>query len=266
MALQSQIWYNTSINKAHALLSTAVGMAGRTIRSTDMSTIPQPHFYVYVLARPNGKPFYVGKGVGRRVYRHEEEARSGCPCHKCSVIRKIWKQGGEVQRYTVFTTDNEQEAFAYEIELIALYGRGNLTNHTDGGEGASNPSPEYRQKLSEAQKRMGISLERRASMLDGIRKAWASLELKMRRSKTMRAHYQMPENREARSIAQQGHKRGPISDEARRNMSKPHIGREMAEEVRQLYATDRYTMRMLAEQFGVSLQTISNIINRRVYP
>jgi hypothetical protein len=99
-------------------------------------------FNVYVLARPNDVPFYVGKGKKRknkeqRVLDHEHEARKGHKCHKCNIIRKIWRDGGEVQRYIVFTTDDESEAFAYEIALIELYGRANLANLTDGGEGTS---------------------------------------------------------------------------------------------------------------------------------
>jgi hypothetical protein len=99
-----------------------------------------PHdttFYVYLLCRPNGKPFYVGKGKGIRIFRHDDEARRGHECHKCNVIRKIWRNGGQVIRYTIFTTDDESAAFAYEREMIALYGRKNLTNLTDGGDGVS---------------------------------------------------------------------------------------------------------------------------------
>ena len=99
-----------------------------------MSSIPR--FYVYVLARPNDKPFYVGKGRGKRVYDHEAEARRGHRCHKCNVIRKIWRKGGEVRRYAVFATDDEQEAYDYEIQMIALYGRDTLVNRTNGGDGA----------------------------------------------------------------------------------------------------------------------------------
>lgn len=92
-------------------------------------------YYVYILCRPNGKPFYVGKGKGNRVYDHDAEARKGHRCHKCNTIRKVWKQGGTIQRYIVFTTDDEQEAYQEEKRLIASYGRKNLTNGTDGGEG-----------------------------------------------------------------------------------------------------------------------------------
>lgn len=96
-----------------------------------------PRFYVYVLVRPNGKPFYVGKGTRNRMYKHDTEARKGCECRKCRVIRKIWRNGGEIVRYTVIATDDEQEAFAAERETIAFFGRENLCNLTDGGEGTS---------------------------------------------------------------------------------------------------------------------------------
>jgi hypothetical protein len=116
-----------------------------------MSTLPQT-YYVYVLCRPNGKPFYVGKGSGWRVNAHESEARNGCSCYKCRVIRKIWKSGGEVQRYILLTTTDETEAFAFEIETIALYGRKTLTNMTDGGEGASGLPAEARARIAAARK------------------------------------------------------------------------------------------------------------------
>lgn len=99
-----------------------------------------PHdttFYVYVLCRPDGRPFYVGKGSGTRYLDHEGEARIGHKCHKCNTIRKIWQAGGQVVYLTKLTTESEQEAYDEEKRLIALYGRKNLTNATDGGEGQS---------------------------------------------------------------------------------------------------------------------------------
>jgi len=113
-------------------------------------------FYIYVLARPDGSPFYVGKGSKNRVHRHDTEARSGHKCHKCNVIRKIWRQGTDVQRYIVFETDDEPEAFAYERELIALHGRDNLTNVTDGGPGITG----YNMTALEIEKRRLRSKER----------------------------------------------------------------------------------------------------------
>jgi hypothetical protein len=53
------------------------------------------------------------------------------------VIRKIWDEGGEVIKQKIAFHQTEEEAFQLEILLIGFFGRENLTNLTDGGEGAS---------------------------------------------------------------------------------------------------------------------------------
>jgi hypothetical protein len=88
-------------------------------------------YYVYLLIRPDGRVFYVGKGTGKRVHGHEREARTGCACHKCCVIRKIWKNGGQVIRNIIFETHKEEEALQREAELIEKW-RGILTNVASG--------------------------------------------------------------------------------------------------------------------------------------
>ncbi len=112
------------------------GSSASTIQrspSGDEQPAITPRHYVYVLAWPSGQPFYVGKGQGRRLFEHDNEALAGCECAKCHSIRTIWRMGGRVVRYIVFATHKEQEALAYERELIALYGRNTLTNKRDGG-------------------------------------------------------------------------------------------------------------------------------------
>ena len=170
-----------------------------------------PRFYVYVLARPNGTPFYVGKGRGRRVYDHENEARKGHKCHKCSVIRKIWRYGGQVQRYIVFTTDDEQEALAYEVDLIALYGRRTLCNLTDGGDSPT-VTDETRAKMRAVYQRR--TPEERAE----------------HRRKLSEAHrgQRVPEARRLRMI---GSKCGPCSDERKRNISAGNTGKVRTKEM-----------------------------------
>jgi hypothetical protein len=143
-------WYNrTNMQKPPRALETRRGH-GRCTGATIMSISQE--YYVYILARPNGTPFYVGKGKGPRIWDHEQEARRGCRCHRCNVIRKIWRGGGEVQRYTILTTNNEKDAYQYERDTIALHGRANLVNRNDGGEGGGSPSEETRRKLSVAAK------------------------------------------------------------------------------------------------------------------
>lgn len=106
-------------------------------------------FYVYILARPNGVPFYVGKGCGRRW------ACGGNAWAK-RVARKIKASGGDV-KIMLFQAGSEKEAFRKEMALVAAYGRadlgtGVLCNLTNGGEGSSGAkmSDEWRAKISAA--------------------------------------------------------------------------------------------------------------------
>jgi hypothetical protein len=105
-------------------------------------------FYVYVLLRPDGQAFYVGKGLGKRVFNHEAEARNTTlRTHKLNVIRAIIKNGGKVSYALPHFCDDEAEAHAVEVQLISSIGRqdlkkGPLTNQTDGGEGVTGLSTE----------------------------------------------------------------------------------------------------------------------------
>src|SRR5713226_879536 len=116
--------------------------------------VPPQDFYVYILNRPakpdtspdiinpdGTVPFYVGKGSNGRITNHEACARRNEACRHitCRVIRKVWREGGEISREKVIEQLSEEEAFNQEKSLIA-YGRQMgwpLKNLTDGGEGAS---------------------------------------------------------------------------------------------------------------------------------
>lgn len=172
-----------------------------------MATLPR--FYVYVLARPVKvkreivwRVFYVGKGTNRRVFKHEEEARRGCTCHKCLTIQKVWRDGGEIQRYILLTTENEQEAFDYECEMIELHGRENLCNHDAGGRGGPNPSAETRAKMSAAHKGKRVSDAMRAKITARVRAQAEDPEWRKRVSEgTKRGQARNPDFR-ARKSAQ----------------------------------------------------------------
>mgnify|MGYP001611991076 CR=1 FL=1 len=120
-----------------------------------------PRFYVYVLCRPDGRPFYVGKGQGNRINAHESFARNGYKSKRYSIIRKIWREGGEIFKSKVFETDNEDEAYVMEQALIAAIGRKYLANESDGGEGnrGYKPTDEIKAKISAATKGRKMSPE-----------------------------------------------------------------------------------------------------------
>lgn len=83
-------------------------------------------FYVYLHRRAtDGRVFYVGKGAGRRAWR--KKGRSifwGRIAKKYGVVVEIAQDGLQ-----------EWAAFELECGLIAYYGKEQLCNLTDGGEG-----------------------------------------------------------------------------------------------------------------------------------
>ncbi|MFN4112828.1 MAG: GIY-YIG nuclease family protein [Sphingomonadaceae bacterium] len=121
-------------------------------------------YYVYALCRPDGRPFYVGKGLNRRALEHEAEARRHHPFgetnpFKCNVIRKIIRDGREViYRIDAHYDANDQQAcLEREAALIMEHGRlhegGQLTNLAGGIGNLSGAAP--------------FSLERHAATLSG---------------------------------------------------------------------------------------------------
>lgn len=94
-------------------------------------------FYVYELRDDTGKVFYVGKGKGKRASQHRAAAIKGVQLRVYHKIRKLWREGRDFEVVKVFFTSDEEKAHTEEIRLIAHYGRANLSNLTDGGEGLS---------------------------------------------------------------------------------------------------------------------------------
>lgn len=121
-------------------------------------------FYVYLLCRPDGRPFYVGKGSNRRVFEHEAEALRNHPIgesnpFKCNVIRKILREGGAIRYRIDAVFDPEAQALCLEreaaliLEHRRLHEGGILTNLAGGLGSMSGPAP--------------LSLGRHAATLSG---------------------------------------------------------------------------------------------------
>ena len=86
-------------------------------------------YYTYAYLREDGTPYYIGKGIGKRIF--DRKNRSSCPVPKD-------------KKRIIYLKKNlsEEEAFRHEIYMIAVFGRkdlktGILRNLTDGGEGFS---------------------------------------------------------------------------------------------------------------------------------
>ena len=107
--------------------------------------------YAYIHCKPDGVPFYVGKGALRRAkYLGERN-----PYHK-SVVQKYGKQNILVGKLECSTNEIAFELERGLIKCIKAMGI-RLTNFTDGGEGSINPAPETRKRMSEAAKKRGVS-------------------------------------------------------------------------------------------------------------
>ena len=101
------------------------------------SEAPIGLYYVYVLFRQDGRPFYVGKGKGGRLGASIRCTRNP---HKSNIIKATVEAIGDVPCVVVRSGLTEKLAFEYEAAFIAAIGRGKdgpLVNLTGGGEGTS---------------------------------------------------------------------------------------------------------------------------------
>jgi len=147
-----------------------------------MTTVNERRFYVYAYLRTDGTPYYIGKGTRYRI-----QAKT----HVAFVPP-------EERRKILFHGLTNQEAVETEIALIHCLGRkdlgtGCLRNQTNGGDGASTPSPEQRrlksQKLKGRRKStsMRVSLSK-TNIREGAKKAGVPLHVWRSLTRTQRAH------------------------------------------------------------------------------
>ena len=165
-------------------------------------------YYVYIYKDPrptkNQQVVYVGKGTGDRDLSHWSRGSHNKPLQ--DFLSHLRQRGLEPIRQRVLETEDEQEAFKKEIELIALYGRrnigtGTLFNLTDGGEGVSGviktaahkendknnslknwADPVYREKVVAAQKRVQGTEEARSMKSEASKRTWADTTVRNKRT------------------------------------------------------------------------------------
>lgn len=156
-------------------------------------------FYVYTYKDPrpskNLQVVYVGKGTGRRAWDHWEKRTAKNPGlgHLLALLRQLnLKPVIEI----VKEFEDEAEAFAEEMRLIALYGRrdlrtGTLFNLTDGGEGFCNVirTEEWRTNISEAL----LTDEQRNRNSQAASARWADPEYKEKTIVAIREALKNPE-------------------------------------------------------------------------
>jgi hypothetical protein len=138
-----QLWLQGVLWKLRGKLMLAL----RGVKTIDRTPVRFGRWYNYELRYPDepevfgwmaGTTFYVGKGTKDRLLEHEKETRRLLKTnpmkmkHKHKVILSIWDAGYDVVQVVVHRTDDEQEAYEVEAELIRAYGLERLTNATYG--------------------------------------------------------------------------------------------------------------------------------------
>lgn len=187
-------------------------------------------FYVYVYLDPRplklNQPVYVGKGTGDRDLSHWSRGSHNKPLQDFLSHLRGRNMTARVER--VFETDDEQEAFAKEMQLIDLYGRrdlktGTLFNRTDGGEGPSGllrtpeqkavdaahtlkhwEDPAYRAKVVTAQQEAQSTPEARANKSIASLKTWQNPEVRSKRQKGIKAGRNTEESKAKTSAQAKG--------------------------------------------------------------
>ena len=197
-------------------------------------------FYVYAHCKPNGDPFYIGKGGARGLARAYSLAPRNN--HHKNVLLKY---GADNIGIFILLCESEEAAFSNEIALIAqLRAEGfTLTNMTDGGEGAKGVvhTVEMREKNAAAHRGRKHSQEAKAKMSAARKGRRPSAESNVKRSCAMRGNvngvgvHPSLETRAKLSAAQLGNKKGVghvISATHRKKLSRLFKGKKLSLETR----------------------------------
>lgn len=96
--------------------------------------ITSDQYYCYLLLDPTDRRvFYVGKGKRRRFRDHVYTYNSKNQ-HKINTVQNIIKNHGFYIVQIVYSAKDEEDAYRFEKHLVLQYP--NLTNKTEGGDGA----------------------------------------------------------------------------------------------------------------------------------
>jgi hypothetical protein len=178
------------------------GHARGVYRSLQTPTPKDYYVYMYLRSRISdgdlaGTPYYVGKGTRRRAWSN--------------VARYIPRPKEDRYIEIVSSGMTEDDAFELEKKLISIYGRidigtGILRNMTDGGEGPSKCSDEYRKQCADRQRERWKDEDFRARVIKSLKgKNSGKIRSKETRDKLSKSH--------------KGKTRGPMPEETKRKLS-----------------------------------------------
>lgn len=173
--------------------------SGSLAKPTVMPPANGKRFYAYMHTKPDGTPFYIGKGNGRRVRNFSKRNQ-----HHKNIVAKYGRQNIHIG---YMECSDESTAFDLEMGLIKCVKRMGikLTNLTDGGHGVSGlvVTPEQREKI--------------AAKLRGKPGTPHTEASKAKISAANKGRKRTPE--ELEKLREAAKRRGPVSDETRAKLS-----------------------------------------------
>lgn len=173
--------------------------SGSLAKPTVMPPANGKRFYAYMHTKPDGTPFYIGKGNGRRVRNFSKRNQ-----HHKNIVAKYGRQNIHIG---YMECSDESTAFDLEMGLIKCVRRMGikLTNLTEGGHGVSGlvVTPEQREKI--------------AAKLRGKPGTPHTKASKAKISAANKGRKRTPE--ELEKLREAAKRRGPVSDETRAKLS-----------------------------------------------
>lgn len=159
-------------------------------------------WYVYVHFKPNGLPFYVGKGLKPRAYSIKRP-------HNQRHTRTLDKYGVSNIKVFRMPLQTHEEAIALEVSLISsMRERGfPLVNMTEGGDGTPGFKRTPEQCAANGLRKIGnknmvgktLSAEARAKISKANKGRKRGEAFAQKRREAMIAYFSNPENRKRRS-------------------------------------------------------------------
>lgn len=173
-------------------------------------------FYIYLHCKPDGTPFYVGKGCDKRSHA----IACGRNAHHKRIVKKYGRANIGI---FVFYCESERQALDDEVSTIKqLRSDGYiLANCSDGGEGTVG----YKHTEA-ARMKMSAAKKGRQSPLLGRK---ASAEARARQSAARKGNVQLAEHCRKLNAANAAR---PISEETRAKLIAAHTGRTLSAEAR----------------------------------
>jgi hypothetical protein len=195
-------------------------------------------FYVYAFVRPDGTPYYVGKGHGNRAYKKRSKGRTQLPKNPDQIVK-------------LRTGLTESAALQWEMNLIRLWGRkdlgtGRLVNLTDGGDGTSGfvHSPEAKALISESSKQRMADPASRELSREAAKKQMATPEAKALMSERSKQFWADPAYRALQSERRTQLWADPAtralrSEQLKQDWADPALRAHLSEQVKQGWAAKK---------------------------